>query len=1071
MKINVFSQLPGFERVRKDVLGFFCILGVVTAFHLTGWLTAFEYRLMDMRFLFPDRPASGEVVVVEIDSRSLTEIGTWPWPRGHHADVLNKLFAAGARHVAYDVDFSSRSIPEEDLKLQEALAISSGNVTLPVFKQFSFANNGSPYLTYTAPIAEFRKYVRLASINVRPEIDGLIRRMSVREDWQERTVPTIATVLAGGSSVGSDSFFVDLGINLRSIPHVSFVDVLYGRFDPATVAGKKILVGATAVELNDYLTVPLHLALPGVEFQALAAESLIQGRALRQMDSTLLLFLTVLLALAVWSPLVNWPWRRGLVIVGVAWVGGGIAAYLAHASLALLVGVVPWLMFTGLSFLFGVVSEIDQHAVREFISTMASRHRSSALSGVIERSCDGIFVTNAEGVIKEFNPAAADMFGRLADEVMGKAPGSLIPTLLSGDPEFFSKLAAKGSFETVGWRRDGSAFHIDLLVTDTALEVTNHKLERRQTTRHHFFFTVRDITDRKRSEGALLESEKKYRSMFQNSGAIKLFIDPVNGHIVESNQAAALFYGYSSEELNNLRLADINELSEQGMAREIAAIMGEEKSYFIEKQRLSSGEMRDVEVHSSPIDFNGRTYILLIIHDITERSNAEEHLRHLATHDALTGLSNRSLLMDQLHAALAHAKRAGVFGAVHFLDIDKFKNINDTLGHEIGDLLLRDVAQRLQACVRQTDTVARYGGDEFAVIQSSFDNEVNAAVLASKLNATIAEPFDLDGHRIFTSASIGVTVFPNDSSDPIKLLQNADMAMYQAKKESGNTFHFFHSELNKLVKDRLSLESDLSTALEQQEFELYYQPQVCFKTGSIVGMEALLRWHHPVHGIISPIEFIGVAERTGLIAPLGEWVLHNACAQTKAWQLAGWPELRVSVNMSPVQLTGKVLVTAIRNILDETDLDPRYLELEITETTPLQDNKKTSETLRKLSQLGVGLAIDDFGTGHSSLNHLKDFNFDTIKIDMSYVHNIGAGTSKDDTAAGIIQMGQTLGIEVIAEGVETDLQYDYLLKKGCDVGQGFHICHPLNVVGVDAFLREWSNVPLPSETQDEKSLS
>ncbi len=1046
-------------------------MAIVTAFQLTGWLTAFEYRLMDMRFLFSDSLASGEVVVVEIDSRSLTEIGTWPWPRGHHADVLNKLFAAGARHVAYDVDFSSHSIPKEDLKLRQALATSSGNVTLPVFKQFSFANNGSPYLTYTAPIAEFQKHVRLASINVRPEIDGLIRRMPVREDWQERTLPAMATVLADESSVDLNPYYVDIGINLRSIPHISFVDVLHGRFDPTTVVGKKILIGATAVELNDYLTVPLHLALPGVEFQALAAESLIQGRALREMDATLLLFLTVLLALAVWSPLVHWPWRRGLVVVGVAWVGGVIAAYWAHASLALVVGIAPWLMITGLSFLFGIVSEIDQQAVREFISTMAARHRDSALSLVIERNLDGIFVTDAEGVVKEFNPAAAEMFDCQRDEVIGKAPGFLIPTLLKDQPGFFSELATKGSFETVGWRKDGSAFHIELLVTEMALDVTKHKLERRLTPRHHYIFTVRDITDRKRSEGALLESEKKYRSMFRDSGAIKLFIDPVNGHIVESNLAAALFYGYSSEELNNLRLADINELSEQGMAREIAAIMGEKKSYFIEKQRLSSGETRDVEVHSSPIDFNGRTYILLIIHDITERSNAEEHLRHLATHDALTGLSNRSLLMDQLHAALAHAKRAGDFCAVHFLDIDKFKNINDTLGHEIGDLLLREISRRLRACVRQTDTVARYGGDEFAVIQSSFDNEVNAAILASKLNAAIAEPFDLEGHRIFTGASIGVSVFPNDSSEPVKLLQNADMAMYQAKRESGNTFHFFHDELNKLAKERLSLESDLSTALERQEFILYYQPQVCFKTGFVVGMEALLRWNHPVHGLISPVEFIGLAEKSGLIAPLGEWVLRNACAQTKAWQLAGWPELRVSVNVSPVQLTRKELVTTVRNILDETGFEPHLLELEVTETAPLGDCKKTSETLQKISQLGVGLAIDDFGIGHSSLSHLKNFNFDTIKIDMSYVHNIGAGAVKDETTAGIIRMGQTLGMTVIAEGVETEVQYDYLLKKGCDVGQGFHISHLLDVVEVDAFLGEWTNAPLRSETPVEKSLS
>jgi len=437
------------------------------------------------------------------------------------------------------------------------------------------------------------------------------------------------------------------------------------------------------------------------------------------------------------------------------------------------------------------------------------------------------------------------------------------------------------------------------------------------------------------------------------------------------------------------------------------------------------------------------------------RRQSEEQILRMAYYDSLTSLPNRSLFQDRLHQGIALAERYHRKTAVLFLDLDNFKRINDTLGHRVGDLLLQAVADRLTNSIRKSDavarqhsdsestTVARLGGDEFTILLTEINQIQDAARVAQRFIEMLSQPFVLDGHEVFVTASIGLAVYPVDGEDVDTLLKNADAAMYYAKEQGKNNYQFYRRDMNATAFQEMSLENDLRKALERDEFELHYQPQISIQTGEIIGIEALIRWHHPMRGMVSPAEFIPLAEQTGLIVPIGEWVLLTACTQNKAWQDAGFRALPVSVNLSGHQFRQRNLINTLKAILDASGLAPQHLILEITESIVMQDTRATISLLQELNEMGLRLAMDDFGIGYSSFSYLKQFPLYAIKIDQSFIRGIDTNADDAAIAKAIIAMADSLKLEVIAEGVETEQQLRVLCELGCGSAQGYLLSYPL----------------------------
>jgi diguanylate cyclase (GGDEF)-like protein len=431
------------------------------------------------------------------------------------------------------------------------------------------------------------------------------------------------------------------------------------------------------------------------------------------------------------------------------------------------------------------------------------------------------------------------------------------------------------------------------------------------------------------------------------------------------------------------------------------------------------------------------------MHYSIERKQYQLQIEHQANYDALTGLPNRSLLYDRLKQAV-YAQRTVRAVAVVFLDLDHFKFVNDSLGHSTGDKLLKDMGERLRLVLRDGDTVARLGGDEFVLILNDQTQDDVIFRAMQRINAKVSEPFVIDGKELYVTCSAGISLYPQDGTDVETLLKNADAAMYRAKERGRNNFEFYTSEMNSKVNERLALENSLRRALERKEFVLHYQSKVDVKTGAIVGAEALLRWNHPERGLMLPDLFIPLAEETGLIVQIGEWVLREACTQNQAWRKEGLPPIAVSVNVSARQFRQGILVNSVSSILAETGLDPLYLEMELTESMIMHNADAVVATLRQLTALGVQLSIDDFGTGYSSLSYLKNLPIDTLKIDKSFVRDIVAGAPDHRVLArAIISIGHSLDLKVVAEGVETEAQLEYLRKHGCDEVQGFYFSQPV----------------------------
>ncbi|KAF1045233.1 MAG: putative signaling protein [Herbaspirillum frisingense] len=570
---------------------------------------------------------------------------------------------------------------------------------------------------------------------------------------------------------------------------------------------------------------------------------------------------------------------------------------------------------------------------------------------------------------------------------------------------------------------------------------------------------MQDVTERKEAAQALQEAERRYRSIFEN--AIEgVFQTTPDGTYIAVNPALARIYGYRSPEDLIVGLRDISHqlYVEPDRRVEFMRLMEERGSVSNFESRVyrRDGDIIWISENARAVydDAGHLSCYEGTVEAITERKLYEAEMRHQATHDALTGLPNRNMLHDHLQRAIEIARQRGGLTAVAFVDLDQFKFINDSLGHQVGDELLKTVAQRLQSCLRDTDMVARQGGDEFVlVLQNQTGGEAGIAEVMQRILAAVSRPWPAGDREFHITSSIGVSRYPADGKDVETLLKNADSAMYKAKEQGRNNFQFFAPWMDTQVSNRLEMLISLRRALDQEEFKLFYQPKLSLKDGSIIGAEALIRWESPEQGMVPPDRFIPFAEEAGLIVPIGEWVLRTACRQNKAWQEDGLPPIPVAVNLSPRQMN-QALPDFVAGVLEQSGLAASWLELEITENVVMKDAEKTVATLHTLKRLGLQISVDDFGTGYSSLSYLRRFPVDALKIDKSFVRDIARDADSAAIVKAVISLAHILNLRVIAEGVEDEEQHAFLRENGCDEVQGYYFGKPMAVADFTARLKE-----------------
>jgi diguanylate cyclase (GGDEF)-like protein/PAS domain S-box-containing protein len=578
-------------------------------------------------------------------------------------------------------------------------------------------------------------------------------------------------------------------------------------------------------------------------------------------------------------------------------------------------------------------------------------------------------------------------------------------------------------------------------------------------------FLYDDVTQRILYEKELWHEKERAQVTLASIGDAVITTD-VYGNITYLNPAAEMMTGWANHEAVGLEIEQVFNIFYENTGltsvQPVRQCLREHKvialtNHTILKHR-EGGKIFHIEDSVAPIRDREEKVIgaVLVFHDVSEKRALLNRLSHQANHDALTDLPNRLLFKDRLHQAILQASRRQEQVAVVYIDMDDFKLVNDTFGHAIADSVLCQIAKRLMNALRNDDTVARQGGDEFLILLPELSSEQQAAQIARKLIKILNAPFKIDDQETYITASLGIAMYPVDGEDPEVLIQHADMAMYQVKAEGRNHYHFYTEALNERQLERLTLQNEMRRALKSQEFVLHFQPQYGLKSGRICGLEALVRWEHPDRGVLLPGKFISIAEESGLILPLGEWVLRTACAQNKYWQDLGYPPVKIAVNLSARQFRQKNLVSRIAQILQETGLEPQWLELEITESLSMENVALSAEILQKLKTMGICLSIDDFGTGFSSLSYLSSFSLDTLKIDRSFISSLNGHLDRQAIVLTIIQLAKNLGLKVIAEGVETLDQMEFLRAKGCDEVQGFLLAKPVPAREVERYFTQYA---------------
>ena len=671
----------------------------------------------------------------------------------------------------------------------------------------------------------------------------------------------------------------------------------------------------------------------------------------------------------------------------------------------------------------------------------------------LDSSIDAVYlIDRATMRFIDANETATKTLGYSRDELLALGPQDLKPDAGELDrinhrfDEVVQSDSQTGMFETVHQRKDGSRLAVEVYLR--AVESEGREM---------LVAVVRDITARLRAEAELRESEERFRVAFSQAAVGLAHVAP-DGHWLMANQKLCEIVGYTQKELLGLNYqalthpddlpADL-ELGKRMLAKEVHE-KAREKRY-----RHKDGHYIWVNLTSSLVwDTDGKPkYYSTVVEDISRRKQVETELLHLANHDALTCLPNRSLLQDRLSQAIAFANRTERQVAVLLIDLDRFKNINDSLGHDAGDKIIMEIGRRLSVNARDGDTVARLGGDEFVVVLAGVERVETIATTAQQVLESLAQPMTIQEHEFFPAGSIGISLYPKDGEDARTLLKNADTAMYRAKDAGRNNFQFYAQDMNSRALDRLKLEGRLRRALSREEFVLHYQPQMELASGAIVGVEALIRWQPPGQTMAYPGDFIPIAEETGLIVPIGEWVLRTACAQHKEWDdAAAFPHTRIAVNLSARQFKQQDIVKMVSRVLHETECQATCLELEITESIIMENPELAAETLQQLSDMGVHLSIDDFGTGYSSLSYLKRFPINTLKIDKSFVRDITTDSDDAAIAKAVIALAHSMKLKVIAEGVETAEQLDFLRAQRCDQIQGYYLSRPVLAAQIEKLL-------------------
>jgi diguanylate cyclase (GGDEF)-like protein/PAS domain S-box-containing protein len=895
------------HRTLRSLTGFATIAAVVAALYLAGVLDFIEMHLQDLRSSVLSHPASGEVVLVTIDPKSLRALPAWPWPRQYHAEVLERLIAAGAARVGVNIDFSTRSNPEGDRRLAAALAKAGpGRVALPIFRQWH--DDALRIVPIdTMPLSSFRQNASLASVNVAADPDGLVRRVAVAQHHADGPVPTIPTWLFGGVGAADDeAILVDFSIDPATIPRLSFVDVLQGDFDPVVVRGKRVLVGATALELGDEVGVPRFHVLPGTVFQALATDTLVQGRSLHRIGGWPVALSAVVAALIASPLLIRLRCRAsvaaatgvGLIIV--------LGTFVAQPAFAITIDTSP----TILSILSSaVLGQLCRQAWSLRIQDQMLRRKDVIMSRIVESAFDGIMTFDEEGRVLLSNLAAERMFRCPPGKLVGMALNSLIPER-SGRP-LAATTPDPGPLELTARRCDGGEFPVEIVL--------------------------------------------------------------------------------------------------------------------------------------STADHEGEPMRVAVVRDISKRK-ADQELARRALHDPLTGLPNRILLQNQIDEAVGKARGSRQVIAILLVDLDRFKQINDTLGHQAGDSLLCEVGRRMSAVLRGDDMVARIGGDEFAVLLACPMDVVTASAIAQRIARALRQPFFIDDMSMDIGASIGISLHPQHGQSASQLLQCADAAMYAAKRAHAEITVYDH-ELELPGADCTIVRSELRRAIERDELVLHYQPKFDLETLQFIGFEALVRWEHPDHGLVPPAKFIPAAERTGLIRPLTMWALESALRQQGAWRHGGY-DVTVAVNLSVPSLQDLDLPGALQRLCMASGVPPERLVLEITESALISDPTSTMKVLAGLGELGCRLSLDDFGAGYSSLAHLQKIPINELKIDRSFVLSMVTERSATIIVRSIINLAHNLGLEVVAEGVEDYDTAAELASLGCDQVQEFSVWQTSNSTSV-----------------------
>jgi diguanylate cyclase (GGDEF)-like protein/PAS domain S-box-containing protein len=685
---------------------------------------------------------------------------------------------------------------------------------------------------------------------------------------------------------------------------------------------------------------------------------------------------------------------------------------------------------------------LEEEVAARTAELLAANERLKLQAEALDAASNSILIIDLNGKIVWSNPAFSLSSGYTADEASGKS----FCFLSAGEhtdeirTQIAQHLATSSTWcgEMESRRKNSTLYTEEVTITPVSSQTAGIT---------HFVAIKQDITARKQAEQALSEAEEKYRNMFEDA-VVGIFQFNVQGRPISVNRALAQVHGYDSPEQFLTEVSDVAGQLFVDPDKLAMLISDVEKNGVIQGAEVEvyrkDRTRRWVVVNMRAVrDLKGdAAFYEGTIEDITERKVAEERVQFLAYYDALTGLPNRTLLEDRITKALAGAHRRKERVALLFLDLDRFKFINDSLGHSAGDVLLQEVSRRLKSWMRDQDTVARMGGDEFVLMLSGVQSASDAAVAAQRVVDLMSAEFNIHGQSLNVTCSIGISLFPDHGTDGENLIKNADAAMYSAKQNGPNNVQFFTDHLNAQMVERLTLEHGLRLALEREELFLVYQPQVEIASSNVIGVEALLRWNHPELGLVPPDKFIRIAENSGLIVRLGEWVIRTACVQARRWQDEGVPAMRMAINVSAVQFRQDGFCDLLKEVLRETGLPPRYLELELTESLLLTNADVVFSVLEELNEMGLNLAIDDFGTGYSSLSYLKQFRVSKLKIDRSFIRDIPADSGDAAITAAIISMAKILNLKVIAEGVENADQMSFLRDHACDEIQGYYFSKP-----------------------------